>query len=168
MAIPASTETPGRCSAAAAWAPWSFSSSGQIGGTNAWDPGQPQERLLDAERIVALQRDGARFGSHTATHRPLARMPAADALDEMTRSRAALGELLGREVDVLAYPFSNQSRAVRELAHRAGYRAAVRGKGRMNGPRTDPFGLRRIKVEPTTTVDGLKRILFRERYLRAF
>ena len=42
----------------------------------------------------------------------------------------------------------------------------VRGKGRMNWRRTDPFGLRRIKVDPSTTIEGLKRTLFRERYFR--
>jgi len=145
-----------------------FLVAGQIGGTNAWDAGEPQETLLDAPRIRELQRDGVRFGSHSVTHRPMARIPAADALDELTRSRQALGTLLDREVGVFAYPFSNQSAAVRDLARQAGYHAAVRGKGRMNSPRTDPLGLRRIKVEPTTTIDRLEKILFRERYLRLF
>ncbi len=145
-----------------------FLVSGQIGGTNAWDTDEPQETLLDAERIHALQKDGVRFGSHSVTHRALARIPAADALDELTRSRVQLTELLGRGADILAYPFSNQSSAVRDLARRAGYRAAVRGRGRMNWPGTDPWGLRRIKVEPTTTIESLERTLFRERYLRLF
>ncbi|HEX3868118.1 MAG TPA: polysaccharide deacetylase family protein [Gemmatimonadaceae bacterium] len=143
-----------------------FLVAGQVGGTNAWDAGEPQEPLLSAERIVALQADGARFESHGVTHRPLARIAPGDALNELERSRALLGDVLGREVTIVAYPFSNQSRAVRGLARQAGYRAAVRGKGRMNWPRTDPWGLRRIKIEPTTTVAALERTLFRERYLR--
>jgi hypothetical protein len=36
----------------------------------------------------------------------------------------------------------------------------------MNWRRTDPFGLRRIKVEHDMTVEGLRRVLVRERYLR--
>jgi len=51
---------------------------------------------------------------------------------------------------------------VRQMAHDAGYLCGVRGKGRMNSPSTDRFGLRRIKIEPTTTVDSLERLLVRE------
>jgi peptidoglycan/xylan/chitin deacetylase (PgdA/CDA1 family) len=145
-----------------------FLVAGQIGGTNAWDRLENPERLLGEERIRALQAEGVHFGSHSVSHRPLAQIPLGEALDELTRSRTMLGELLGRPVDVFAFPFSNQNRAVRKLAREAGYRAAVRGRGHMNWAATDPFGLRRIKMEITTTVLDLRRKLFRERYLFPF
>jgi peptidoglycan/xylan/chitin deacetylase (PgdA/CDA1 family) len=143
-----------------------FLVASQIGGTNVWDEGEVRLPLLGAERIRALQAEGVDFGSHSFSHRPLARIPSEDAFQELAHSRWALGELLGREVDVFAYPFSNQSTAVRALARQAGYRCAVRGKGRMNSRGDDPFGLRRIKVEPDMTVSGLHWTLTRERYLR--
>ena len=87
-----------------------FLVAGQIGGTNAWETATRQFPLLDAARIRALQAEGVRFGSHSVNHRPLARIPASDALEELTRSRGSLSELLGHDVDVFAYPFSNQSR----------------------------------------------------------
>lgn len=140
-----------------------FLVSGQIGGVNAWESDEIELPLLSATRILALQSEGVRFGSHSVAHRPLANIPVEDARDELTCSRTHLGELLGRDVDVFAYPFSNQNGVVRELAREAGYRCAVRGKGRMNSLTTDLFGLRRIKVEPTTTVESLERTLARER-----
>ncbi len=143
-----------------------FLVAGQIGGTNAWDRDERQETLLTATRIQSLQREGVHFGSHSVTHPALARIPPARALDELTQSRALLTELLGRAPDVFAYPYSNQSRAVRQLAKQAGYACAVRGKGRMNSPRVDPFGLRRIKVDLTDSVPELRRRLIRERYFR--
>jgi peptidoglycan/xylan/chitin deacetylase (PgdA/CDA1 family) len=143
-----------------------FLVAGQIGGTNAWDRDERQERLLDAERIGVLQSEGVSFGSHSYTHPPLAKVAPARALEELTRSRAELGALLGRDVNVFAYPFSNQNSLVRDLARQAGYQCAVRGKGRMNWRHTDPFGLRRIKVEHDMTIDELSRKLLRERYLR--
>jgi peptidoglycan/xylan/chitin deacetylase (PgdA/CDA1 family) len=143
-----------------------FLVAGQIGGTNAWERDELTFPLLDASRIRELQAEGVAFGSHSVEHRPLARIPANEALQELTRSRWALAELLGRDVDVFAYPFSNQSRDVRRLARQAGYRCAVRGKGRMNWRRTDPYGLRRIKVDPDTTVADLRWRLVRERYFR--
>jgi hypothetical protein len=38
----------------------------------------------------------------------------------------------------------------------------------MNWRTTDPYGLRRIKVEPEMTVADLQHVLVRERYLRLF
>jgi peptidoglycan/xylan/chitin deacetylase (PgdA/CDA1 family) len=145
---------------------WVFLVASQIGGTNAWDRGERTFPLLGPERIAALQREGVRFGSHGDLHVPLARVPREQAAADLRRSRDTLAELLGRSVEVVAYPFSNQNRAVRQAARDAGYRCAVRGKGRMNSPRTDRFGLRRIKMDSTMTVDRLERTLFRERYFR--
>ena len=143
-----------------------FLVAGQVGGTNAWDRDERPESLLGSIRIRALQDEGVSFGSHSVTHPPLARIAPDRAREELTTSRAMLSDVLGRRVDVFAYPFSNQNARVRELAREAGYACAVRGKGRMNWRRTDPFGLRRIKVEPTMSVKQLGRRLFRERYLR--
>lgn len=140
-----------------------FLVASQIGGTNGWDEGEVSMPLLDASRIRALQNEGVFFGSHSVNHRALARIPREDAFNELSRSRWALTEVLGRDVDVFAYPFSNQSREVRRLAQQAGYRCAVRGAGRMNFRRTDPYGLRRIKVEPHTTIASLRSTLIRER-----
>ena len=145
-----------------------FLVASQIGGMNAWDPDERQETLLGADRIKALQSEGVSFGSHSYSHLPLARISPEQALEELSRSHVELGELLGRRVDVVAYPFSNQNAVVRDLARQAGYRCAVRGKGRMNWRRTDPFGLRRIKVEHDMSVDDLQRRLVRERYFRLF
>jgi peptidoglycan/xylan/chitin deacetylase (PgdA/CDA1 family) len=145
---------------------WVFLVAGQIGGTNAWDRDEPSLPLLGADRIAALQAEGVRFGSHGHTHVPLARVSPDQAADELRGSRDALSELLGHSVDVVAYPFSNQSRSVRHLAREAGYRCAVRGKGRMNSRYTDTYGLRRIKMDSSMTVGRLGKTLFIERYLR--
>ncbi len=143
-----------------------FLVASQIGGYNAWDRDELREPLLGASRILALQSEGVHFGSHSHTHPALAKIDPVRAREELVRSRTVLSELLGRSADTLAYPFSNQNRAVREMAREAGYRCAVRGKGRMNWKRTDPYGLRRIKVEPDMSVEQLHRTLFRERFLR--
>jgi peptidoglycan/xylan/chitin deacetylase (PgdA/CDA1 family) len=143
-----------------------FLVASQIGGFNAWDREEARLDLLSAQRIRALQTEGVHFGSHSVTHPPLAKIEPRLALDELKRSRAMLADVLGHEVSAFAYPFSNQNAGVRAMAREAGYRCAVRGKGRMNRKSTDPFGLRRIKVEPDMTVDQLRRKLFVERYLR--
>ena len=143
-----------------------FLVAGEIGGSNSWDGDERREPLLAADRIRALQSDGVDFGSHSVTHPPLAKIGVARAGDELLRSRTMLSDLLDREVTTFAYPFSNQNSIVRALAKKAGYRCAVRGKGRMNWRWTDPYGLRRIKLDRETTLAGLERTLFVERYLR--
>jgi len=143
-----------------------FLVAGQIGGTNAWDGDEHQERLLDAPRIRQLQQEGVRFGSHGLTHVPLARVPATQADRELAESRSKLADILGAPPDVFSYPFSNQNADVRRSAREAGYLAAVRGGGRMNTRHTDLFGLRRIKPEPGMSIAQLRRLLFVERYLR--
>ena len=143
-----------------------FLVSSQIGGTNAWDGDELQERLLEATEILALQEEGVEFGSHSHTHVPLAKVPAAVALEELTRSRAALEQLLGKPVTALSYPYSNQNREVRALARQAGYRVCVRGKGRMNHRHTGVHGLRRIKFDYRMSIDDVRRTLFRARWLK--
>lgn len=143
-----------------------FLVAGEIGGSNSWDRDERREPLLAADRIGALQSEGVEFGSHSMTHPPLAKIDLGRARDELVRSRTILCDLLDREITTFAYPFSNQNRSVRALAREAGYRCAVRGRGRMNWRWTDPYGLRRIKVDHETTLDKLERMLFVERYLR--
>jgi peptidoglycan/xylan/chitin deacetylase (PgdA/CDA1 family) len=142
-----------------------FLVASQIGGSNVWDSDERRDALLDIEQIRQLRQEGVRFGSHSLTHVPLAKVPAKVALHELVASRSSLGEVLGDPPDIFAYPFSNQSAEVRRLAREAGYLAAVRGGGNMNSRRTDPYGLRRIKPEPGMSIAQLRRVLFVQRYL---
>lgn len=144
-----------------------FLVSSCVGGTNRWDSAAVQERLLDADELSALRGEGSSmaFGSHSRTHRRLARLPLEEARDELVRSRNELEALLGSRVTALSYPYSNESPVVRELAREAGYEVAVRGKGRMNGRRADLLALNRIRMDDTMTVQRLRARLFRERWL---
>jgi peptidoglycan/xylan/chitin deacetylase (PgdA/CDA1 family) len=143
-----------------------FLVTGQIGGTNAWDPNERRTALLSADEVLTLRRDGMSFGSHTRTHRPLTHLSAATVDEELRASRRDLEDLLGEPMLTLAYPFNNQNRAVRAAARRAGYTAAVRGTGRMNPRATDPLALRRIRVDYLMSVRDLRWRLARERWLR--
>ena len=136
-----------------------------IGGTNRWDVDELQEPLLGPVEIAAMQAGGIQFGSHTCTHRSLIGIPPPEALLELTRSRATLEALLGRPVVTLAYPYNNNNATVRALARRAGYQAAVLGRGRVNASWTSTWALRRFQVDSLTTVEALGRRLARLRWL---
>lgn len=138
----------------------------QIGGTNEWDRDEQQEKLLSSDDILALRREGMQFGSHSRTHRPLTALPASELAAELRDSREALELLLGVPVHTLAYPFNSQNRVVRRAARQAGYRAAVRGAGRMNRRATDPLALCRLHVHVDMSLRTLRWRLFRARWLR--
>jgi hypothetical protein len=140
-----------------------FLVSGQIGGTNAWESDEIALPLLDATRILALQSEGVHFASHSVTHRALVHIPAEEAREELARSRTQLASSLAATSTCSPIRSATRTATYESWLAKPAIAAPVRGKGRMNSPTTDLFGLRRIKVEPTTTVESLERTLARER-----
>jgi peptidoglycan/xylan/chitin deacetylase (PgdA/CDA1 family) len=136
-----------------------------IGKTNSWDANQPQERLVCAPEILEMQEAGVHFGSHTSTHRSLIDISRAEILTELLESKAKLESILGRAVTALAYPYNKQNSAVRALARQAGYQTAVLGRGRINASWTNPWMLRRIRVDLHMTAADLVRRLAELRWL---
>jgi len=142
-----------------------FLVASKIGGTNDWDRDEPRADLLDAVRIRELAAEGVEFGGHGDTHVPLANVSPNEARIEIERCRTTLGALLATPPEVFAYPYSNQNATVRRLTREAGFRCAVRGKGRLNARWVDAFGLRRILMHEGITPHALKRLLMRLRWL---
>jgi peptidoglycan/xylan/chitin deacetylase (PgdA/CDA1 family) len=136
-----------------------FVVSNLIGKTNTWDFDERQEPLLDEGEIREMQNRGISFGPHTQSHRALTRLPVGDAARELADSRKNLESLLGEPVTTLCYPFAKQNRMIRDLARKAGYSAAVIGRGGINRIWTDPYALRRIKIDTATTIGQLRRKL---------
>ena len=132
-----------------------------IGKTNAWDVDERQEPLLNESEIREMQSGAITFGSHTQSHRALTRIPLEEAARELADSRKILESLLDRPVTALCYPFAKQNRTIRALARKAGYNAAVVGRGGTNRVWTDQYALRRIKVDTSTTISELRRKLRR-------
>ncbi|MFH0794036.1 MAG: polysaccharide deacetylase family protein, partial [bacterium] len=70
------------------------------------------------------------IGSHTVTHRLLARLPSEEARNELSKSRAALEDIIGAPIRWLCYPRGNLSHAVAKMAAEEGYVgacSAIRG-----------------------------------------
>jgi peptidoglycan/xylan/chitin deacetylase (PgdA/CDA1 family) len=142
-----------------------FVVASKLGRTNDWDPGEPQTPLLDAATIRQLEADGVEFGGHGFSHVALARVSPNEARREIERCHGALVSLLRHPPEVFAYPYSNQSRRVRAFVRSAGFKCAVRGKGRLNWRWTDPFGLRRILMHDGVSVHELRQTLSRLRWM---
>jgi peptidoglycan/xylan/chitin deacetylase (PgdA/CDA1 family) len=141
-----------------------FLVASKIGGVNEWESHGPRAQLLGPVRIRALEAEGVEFGGHGYLHVPLAHVSVNQAREDVERCRSALEPILEKLPEVFAYPYSNQNRTVRGIVRAAGFRCAVRGKGRLNARWVDPFGLRRILMHEGVSVPILRRTLMRLRW----
>jgi peptidoglycan/xylan/chitin deacetylase (PgdA/CDA1 family) len=121
-----------------------------VGDRNRWD--EPSGRdlpIMDADELASLRGRGVAVESHGHAHRLLEDASLAEAEADLTASREALRELLGRFPRHLAYPFSTGSAAAQEAARRLGFEAAFSIDRRDEGP----FARGRV---PVTPVDGAR------------
>jgi peptidoglycan/xylan/chitin deacetylase (PgdA/CDA1 family) len=120
------------------------------GVAGAAEVGRP---MTPAELCRCAGLPGVTIGAHTLTHPALAQLPRAEQLHELVAGRRVLAELLGRPVDLLAYPFgkpADVSPATRALAARAGYRAGLTTSHGTLVPGTDRFAVPRLTVHEWT------------------
>jgi peptidoglycan/xylan/chitin deacetylase (PgdA/CDA1 family) len=91
----------------------------------------PRERLhpLSWSQVRELRDAGMSIGSHTWSHRNLARLSTAEAQEELRRSREVLEDRLREPVRAVAYPWGKLGRHVTgetfAAARRAGYELGV-------------------------------------------
>jgi peptidoglycan/xylan/chitin deacetylase (PgdA/CDA1 family) len=115
-------------------------------GVEAPDWYRGSDRVMTADELRDVASAGIDIQSHSRTH---ADLPTLDgpALDhELAGSRAALSDLLERDVEYLAYPFGHYDPHVRAAARRAGYRAAFTFRTGRVTPDLDPYRLPRLPM----------------------
>ena len=108
-------------------------------------PAAGKHRLfLDEDEIREMSRGPVVFGSHGVSHSALPQLERPAMQAELAQSKKRLQEILGSEVDMLAYPYGDSSPEVVQEARRAGYRIACTTQGKRVGPKEDPLRLSRI------------------------
>jgi peptidoglycan/xylan/chitin deacetylase (PgdA/CDA1 family) len=84
---------------------------------------------LDWTQVRELRANGMDIGSHTYTHRNLARLSRAEAEEELRSSKDVISDRLGAAIDSCAYPFGKPrvhfTSVTREVARATGYRVAA-------------------------------------------
>jgi peptidoglycan/xylan/chitin deacetylase (PgdA/CDA1 family) len=111
------------------------------------------KRMLEPAELNELIDAGVEIGSHTRCHPDLTRLPDAEALAEMCRGKEELEDVIGRPVEVFAYPYGHADRRVAGLCRDAGFRAACMTEGQ--GSWDDRFRLPRQAVTNGMTLAGL-------------
>lgn len=109
--------------------------------------GEPHMTWDDLE---ILRKAGIAIGSHSLTHRSIARMSDGEARDEARRSRELLEQRLGVRVAAFAYPFGTRSDhgpATDRMLAECGYRMAFHAMHGSIRPGMNPVSLPRVKIE---------------------
>ncbi len=118
------------------------------GRDNDW-PGQwsgiRHAPLLGWSEIEEMHRAGIDFGSHTATHPDLTRIPFERAEGEIRQSKAAIEDRLGRPATAFAYPYGRHTAAVREIVGREFRSACSTRLGKIRRD-SDPHQLSRVEM----------------------
>jgi peptidoglycan/xylan/chitin deacetylase (PgdA/CDA1 family) len=107
-----------------------FAVSGNLGSIPSWlsSSGHPDANLstMSAEQLRRLANEpGYTIGSHSASHRHLGDLPAAELDVELASSKSLLENATGLPCDYLALPHGSYGPAVIEIANRLGYRRVL-------------------------------------------
>jgi peptidoglycan/xylan/chitin deacetylase (PgdA/CDA1 family) len=83
----------------------------------------------DALRALAVDSGMIEIGSHTATHAHLTRLSDGELRGELTESKAAIEDNVGKHCAFLAYPYGEHDARVRDATRAAGYTAGFAAPG---------------------------------------
>jgi peptidoglycan/xylan/chitin deacetylase (PgdA/CDA1 family) len=102
--------------------------------------------LLTPRDMRSMECAGIEFGSHSVNHPWLTRLPEAELLDELTRSREVLASIVEHPLPLLAYPYGDVNPRVKRAVERAGYTAALAVNSGPLSIDDDRFEIRRLPV----------------------
>jgi peptidoglycan/xylan/chitin deacetylase (PgdA/CDA1 family) len=117
-------------------------------------PAAEWTRIVTAEELRELRASGIEIGGHSATHADLSVLSYEDALEELSRGKTELEDVLGEPVEVLAYPYGRTSDDAIRAAGHAGFRAACSTSAR--GSWDEPLFLPRQDMDNRGSLLGLR------------
>ena len=107
-------------------------------------PAADEDRFLDQQALIELDRGGFSVESHSVTHPHLSTLDKPAAMAELSDSKAALESLLERPVSHFAYPYGDFSAETRQLAEQAGYHTAFAARRGCYQTTSDRFAIPRL------------------------
>jgi peptidoglycan/xylan/chitin deacetylase (PgdA/CDA1 family) len=126
------------------------------GFSRAWGVSADQVQGMTWSQVSEMHLAGFDIGAHTRTHPVLTRLDEADAMDEITSSRTAIEDHIGKAVSLFAYPFGKPrehvseriSRIVAELGFESAATVLYRGVRHDEDPMSIPrFPITRDSME---------------------
>jgi len=125
-----------------------------MGDCSRWDVGIAETApLMGWDAIRALQAEGIIFGSHSASHRRLTDLHAAEIVDEAQRSRIRIREELGFWTDSIAYPSGAFDEVVTRLVGACGYAHGLTTRPSVSRINEGDLSLSRVEVLGSHTLE---------------
>lgn len=123
-------------------------------------PAEP--RALDADLVAgdysqlgAASHGLLDWGSHTVTHRNLARLTVEETVSELVGSRESIEQHLATRPALVSYPYGCTSPEVESSARASGYSGGIALSFGRILPESNPFGVVRINVPSGLPVEAL-------------
>ena len=117
-------------------------------------PSVPWTRILTAEELRELGEAEVEIGGHSATHADLSVRSYDGAREELSRGKGELEEVLGRPIEVAAYPYGRANEETVRACRDAGFRAACGASAR--GAWDNQHFLPRQDMDNCCTMLGLR------------
>ena len=116
-------------------------------------------KSLTIEQIKAMKKEEMDFGCHTHAHPILSKISLTEAKQEIRKSKTILEEVLGGEIKFFAYPqgqLNTFNKDIISILKEEGFQLACSTIWGSNNKNTNPFLLRRIRVDPQDTLEDFK------------
>lgn len=97
-------------------------------------------------------------GSHTVTHKALAKLSEADIEYELSTSKKSLEEMIGKDVEVVAYPTGSYDNRVIKIAKKYYDYALSTVNGKEDPNKLNTYSLKRIYVYRKYNIDQFKKL----------
>jgi peptidoglycan/xylan/chitin deacetylase (PgdA/CDA1 family) len=132
-----------------------FISTGCVGDTNSWNKNLiEQVPLMGWPEIIALQKEGVQFGSHSVTHRSLTALSPAEIVSEAAKSRTTLQHALREPVKIFSYPYGHNDAVVAHLVGACGYTLGLTSKPALSTFMDNTMTLPRLEVKDSVNLQG--------------
>lgn len=134
-----------------------YAVSSLVGQSSSWDAGIGPDPapLMTASQLREVQDMGFAIGSHSSSHARLAQQTDDRIASELSDSKSALEDMLGRSVDHFCYPYGSHDLRCVEAAAQAGYRSGTTCQRGAATPQDDPLSLPRKAVSRGDSLLGL-------------
>lgn len=129
--------------------------------SNEFDGLYPDEDMLTWPEVREMQPGGIQFGSHLLRHHDLTSLSAADANEQLRRSKQQIEDRLGTPCTSFCYPWGRHNDAAVEAVGRAGYEnAVITIQDRWNRAHSpDRYRIPRTDVRRDYTLDDFSNVV---------
>lgn len=137
-----------------------FIVSRDIGSHSSWVRKEiTPEPMLNAEQLQTMADAGMEIGSHTYTHCRLTELNDKVLDWELTASKQALSETIGRPIESFAYPYGLHNERITHAVRCAGYHVACTTRTGSGLVDHDPLRVRRLSIMAQDSLSEFARKL---------